>query len=105
MTKLLISLLLLCTISLQAQKYVDSHDPNEIKSLLGKGNQTAGFGGGDIRITEINDGRSLLVGAYGGIIVNRNYYLGLAGYGLITNNEFTGLIPTDPTPEEKILNI
>lgn len=105
MTKLLVGFFLLFSISLQAQKYVDSHNPDEIKSLLGKGNQTSGFGGGDIRITDINDSRSLLVGAYGGIIVNRNYYLGLAGYGLVTNNEFTGLIPTDPEPEEKKLNI
>lgn len=89
----------------QAQQYVDSHDPDEIKSLISKNSETYGFGGADLKIGDIAGNRSLIIGGSGGVIVNRTYFLGLAGYGLITDNEIDGLIPTTSTPVEKKLDI
>ena len=91
--------------TVQAQQYVDSHDPDEIKSLISKSSETFGFGGADLRIGNVAGNRSLIMGGSGGVIVNRTYFLGLAGYGLITDNEIDGLIPTATTPVEKKLDI
>tara|TARA_Y100001972_G_scaffold128095_2_gene187380 strand:- start:571 stop:1218 length:648 start_codon:yes stop_codon:yes gene_type:complete len=97
-------ILLLCS-NILAQQYVDSHNPDEIKSLIGKSSETYGFGGADLKIGDIAGNRSLIIGASGGVIVNRTYFLGLAGYGLVTDNEIDGLIPTATVPMEKKLNI
>ncbi len=91
--------------SVKAQVYVDSHNPDEIKSLIGKSSETYGYGSADLKIGDIAGNRSLIVGGSGGVIVNRTYFLGLAGYGLITDNEVDGLIPTASTPVEKKLDI
>jgi len=78
-----------------SQKYVDTNDPRkeEIKSLLSKGNDLNGFGGSDLRISDFKGERALMVGAYGGLIINRRYLFGLAGYGIVTNVEFDGIVP------------
>ncbi len=75
------------------QRYVDTHDPDskEVKSLLGKGNELNGFGGADLRVSEFMDTRGLVTGAYGGVLINRKYLLGVGGYGLATNVEFDGM--------------
>ena len=67
--------LLLITVSTFAQRYVDTHDPKDeqVKSLLGKGNDINGFGGVDIKVSELVGERSLITGAYGGVLVNRRY--------------------------------
>ena len=82
------------TISTFAQRYVDTHDPKdeEVKSLLGKGNDINGFGGTDLKVSELVGERSLITGAYGGVLVNRKYLLGVGGYGITTNVEFEGLV-------------
>ena len=38
------------------------------------------------------------MGAYGGVLVNRRYLLGVAGYGLVTNVEFDGMLDGQPKP-------
>ena len=80
-----------------AQQYVDTYDPNDdqVKSLLGKENDLNGFGAMDLKIGDFVGERALLMGAYGGFIINRRYLFGLAGYGIATNVEFDGLIPGD----------
>ncbi len=92
-------------LSASAQKYVDTNDPNneEIKSLLSKGNDLNGFGGVDMKVGNFMDERGLLVGAYGGLLINRRYLFGVAGYGLVTNLEFEGTVPGDSTT--KVLNL
>ncbi|XOV92745.1 MAG: hypothetical protein ACFHWX_21385 [Bacteroidota bacterium] len=105
MKGIITAILLSACLYLQAQHYVDSHDPNEIKSLISKDSETFGFGGADMKIGDIAGNRSLILGASGGVIVNRSYFLGLAGYGMITANEINGLIPTETTPVEKKLNL
>lgn len=88
-----------------AQKYIDTHDPkdDEIKSLLSKGNDLNGFGGADLKVGELAGEQGLFVGAYGGLIVNRSYMFGIAGYGLVTNVEIQGTVPGQQ--EEKPLTL
>ncbi len=91
--------------SLFGQKYADTYSPDDdkVKSLLGKGNDLNGFGAMDLKVGDFIGERALLVGAYGGFIINRRYLFGLAGYGLVTNVEFDGTVPGQA--EEKKLNL
>ncbi len=75
------------------QRYEDVNDPDEIKSLLSTENDIQGFGGLDVKITDLMDERSVLTGAYGGVIINRTYLLGLGAYGITTRPSFDGAIP------------
>jgi hypothetical protein len=84
---------------LYGQQFMDSTNPREIKSLLNKDNDLNGFGGIDVKATELKNTRTLLVGGYGAVLVNHNYQLGLAAYGLITAPEFNGRL-LDTTPKE-----
>ena len=98
-------LFLLCAMSLYAQQYVDTYDRDDdkIKSLLGKENDLNGFGAMDLKVGDFIGERALLMGAYGGFIINRRYLLGLAGYGLLTEVQFDGTIPGETT--NKPLNL
>ncbi|MEM7296911.1 MAG: hypothetical protein AAF391_01445 [Bacteroidota bacterium] len=93
---------LFVVLATQAQKYVDTYDPedDEVKSLLSKGNDLNGFGAMDLKIGDFKGERGLMVGAYGGFIINRRFLFGVAGYGLVTTVEFDGVVPgqTDPKP-------
>lgn len=100
---IVITTCLLISIATRAQTYLDSHDPSEIKSLLSADNDLAGFGGADLKVGDIKNGRGLIVGGYGGLLINRTYMFGLAGYGLATENEFNGIIPGGS--ETKKLNL
>lgn len=102
-TQAVIVVLLMFSASCFAQKYVDSNDPNEVKSLLSKDNDIKGFGGIDVKFGMVNTDRSLLLGGYGGVIINKNYIFGLAGYGLATTNTFLGIPPGQDA--EKELNL
>ena len=77
----------------QGQTYQDVNDPTEIKSLLSKSNDIQGFGGFDVKITDILDERSVLIGGYGGVLINRSYLLGVGAYGLVARPSFDGLVP------------
>ena len=93
------------SLNLIAQQYADTYDPKDdkVKSLLGKGNDLNGFGAADLKIGDFIGEPSLLVGGYGGFIINRRYLFGLAGYGIVTNVEFDGEIPNQGT--QKPLNL
>ncbi len=92
--KYLASLFLITlTIAVFGQRYEDVNDPNEIKSLLSKENEIEGFGGIDLKLTDIMAERTMLVGGYGGVIVNRAFLLGVAAYGLASQPGFEGVIP------------
>lgn len=90
-----LTLLLFIPTTLFAQTYIDTHDPKDkdVKSLIGKGNEMDGFGGMDIKMSKIKDDRTLLLGMYGGMIINRNYLLGIGAYGLTSSNDFKGTLP------------
>ncbi|GAB4248756.1 MAG: hypothetical protein Tsb0034_28150 [Ekhidna sp.] len=100
-----ICIFLLATSGLSAQKYVDTHDPkdDQIKSLLSKGNDLNAFGAADLKVGDFKNERGLLVGAYGGFIINRRFLFGVAGYGLVTNIEFDGVVPDQA--DRKPLNL
>ena len=97
---LLLNMLILLSFGVNAQKYIDSNDPDEVKSLLSKNNDITGFGGLDVKVGDFNEERALFTGAYGGVIINRHYILGVAGYGLATSNKFTGTVPGADAPKE-----
>lgn len=103
--KLLTIIFFLSSLAAFSQRYVDTNDPNneEIKSLLSKGNDLNGFGGADLRVGDFIGERALIVGAYGGLLINRRYLFGVAGYGLVTNLEFEGIVPGQTEP--KMLNL
>lgn len=102
MKKLFSLVCILLTLISFGQKYVDTNDPKneEVKSLLSKNNDLNAFGALDIKVSDLMTERSLLVGAYGGFIINRRYLFGVAGYGLVTNVEFEGLVPGQTTPKQ-----
>lgn len=88
------------TIALFAQRYVDTYDPKkeEVKSLLGKGNELNGFGGIDLKISELAGERGMITGGYGGVLVNRRYLVAVGGYGIATKIEFDGLVGAAEKP-------
>ncbi len=93
MRSLLCLLYVSCCLVVSGQQYMDTNDPREIKSLLSRDNDLSGFGGGDVKITDFSKERAMVLGAYGGVLVNRRYMLGLGGYGIATNPEITGVLP------------
>lgn len=95
----LFCLMALC--QLNAQRYEDVNDPREVKSLLSKNNQIEGFGGVDMKLSDIISERTLLVGGYGGVIINRSYFLGIAAYGLATQPSLDGVVP-GPNTEKRL---
>ena len=99
MKQLVTTAFILGLLSATAQQYIDTNDPKEIKSLLSKENDLNGFGGADIKITDLNSKRSMILGGYGGVLVNRRFLLGIAGYGIATNPEFEGQLPQGLLPD------
>ncbi|MEP5105068.1 MAG: hypothetical protein ABJQ84_10630, partial [Ekhidna sp.] len=103
MRKLIHITLIMClSSSVLGQRYMDTNNPQdeEVKSLLSKQNDLNAFGALDLKISDLKDERALLVGAYGGFIINRRYLFGVAGYGIVTNVEFEGLVPGDVNPKK-----
>lgn len=101
MKRLLYTAFIICAMASFGQKYVDTNNPKdaEVKSLLSKNNDLNAFGAVDIKVGDMMSERGLLAGAYGGFIINRRYLFGVAGYGLVTNIEFEGLVPGQTTPK------
>lgn len=93
--KVVFTLLMFLPGLLFSQTYLDTHDPKsqDVKSLLGKENDMTGFGGLDVKMSEFKDDRTLLIGMYGGMIVNRHYLLGIGAYGMASSNDFKGTYP------------
>ena len=54
---------------------------------------SGGFGGPELKLTQLNDQVGLLVGGGGAWVVNNAFYLGGAGYGLVTDVNTLGLGP------------
>lgn len=90
---------LLVAVGAHSQQYMDTTDPREIKSLLNKDNDLNGFGGVDLKVTDIKNSRTLMMGGYGGVLVNHNYQLGIAAYGLLTAPDFEGQL-MDGSPKD-----
>lgn len=87
----------------QAQQYTDKPKNNEIKALIGKEKEITGFGNVDFRVGEVVDQQALLIGTYGGVLINKNVMLGVAGYGIATESQFEGFNPE--TSEVRDLNL
>ena len=99
------TILIFSTIGVYGQQYTDEpkESIDEVKSLFNKGNEITGFGNLDFRLSSIKGNESLLMGAYGGVLINRSVMFGLAGYGLTSKVELDGILPNTNT--QKALNI
>ncbi|MEO1052031.1 MAG: hypothetical protein AAFX87_15470 [Bacteroidota bacterium] len=70
-------------------------DDKDIKSIFSKGTKVQGFGSFDMKITEMVDDVTLLLGGHGGLIINKHTIVGIGGYGITTNNRFRGIVPNE----------
>ena len=84
-----------CIGAVLGQRYMDTNDPkdDQVKSLLSKDNDLNAFGALDLKVSDFINERAMLVGAYGGFVINRRYLLGIAGYGIVTRVPFEGIVP------------
>ncbi|MEM6829264.1 MAG: hypothetical protein AAF551_02025 [Bacteroidota bacterium] len=107
MLKTLLAFALLVSVCFQAfsQKYIDTDNPEDekIKSLINTENDLNGFGGIDLKVGDFKNERSLMVGGCGGLVINRRFLFGIAGYGLAKDVEFNGFVPQKDTV--KTLNL
>lgn len=55
----------------------------EPETLLGGQFESGGFGGPQIKFTNVNDQFGVMVGGHGGWLINHTFVLGGAGYGLV----------------------
>lgn len=78
MKKCLVILLLVIAGSLYAQ---------EQETLLSGDVHLSGFGGPVVKFTSINKEFAVMVGGYGGLLINHSFLIGLGGYGLVNNLE------------------
>lgn len=84
-----------------AQRYSDEPpEKKEVKSLLSENNEITGFGALDLKVGNLRGKEALIVGAYGGVIVNRTIMLGVAAYGISSSVTFDGTIPGSSTGDE-----
>ena len=93
----------LSTSVLSAQHFGDSQDKEEIKALIGANKEVTGFGNIDFRVGEMKGSQVLIIGGYGGVLINKNVMLGMAAYGHATSVAFEGVNPK--TNEIKDLNL
>lgn len=60
----------------------------EVKTLFGGGEfRSGGYGGPQIKFTDIDGDLGVMVGGRGAWTINRTFSLGLAGYGLVTQHD------------------
>lgn len=90
-------------LTVQAQQFTDAPKNNQVKSLIAKDKEITGFGNIDFRVGEVVSQQALIMGAYGGVLVNKNVMLGVAGYGIATESQFEGFNPE--TNELRDLNL
>ena len=86
-----IAILVLTTTLSLAQE--EDQDHGEIKTLFNKGATVKGFGALETKYSEINTDHSIIVGAKGGVIINKHLTVGLAGYGMSSINKLDGIDP------------
>ncbi len=98
----LLTIALLGYVQIFAQQYTDEpkQQTEQVKSLLSADNDLTGFGNIDFRFTSIKGSQAFVMGAYGGLMINRRVMLGIAGYGLASSVAFDGIIPETATAEK-----
>lgn len=83
-----------------AQQFTDKPNNDEVKSIIGDNKEIQGFGNVDFRLGEVVDQQALIIGAYGGVLINKYFMLGVAGYGLATESKFEGFNPETSVARE-----
>ncbi|HJT74177.1 MAG TPA: hypothetical protein VJ720_09165 [Chitinophaga sp.] len=80
MKKLLFALLVLA-----AQQAWAQHGSTETLFGSGKPGKIGGYGMATTKFTSIDDNLGVIVGAHGGVFLNKRWMLGAAGYSLVNN--------------------
>lgn len=108
MKNIILSSIYLISFAAFGQQYTDEppkkKDKEEMKSLIGKAKDITGFGNFDFRVGKVKDKETLILGGYGGILINRNVMMGIAAYGITTTVEFESDVPNPGTPTTLKLN-
>lgn len=79
---ILILILNLLFVSMYAQ---EEESEDEVKTLISKFNEVKGFGALEFKGTEVASKGAMVIGAYGGVTVNKQFMIGVGGYGVATN--------------------
>ena len=83
---LLIAVLLIYPVTTQALEI--KQDKDESETLFGSGEIThGGYGGPEVKLTQLQGEMGLMVGGRGGWIINSSFSIGGGGYGLVTTHK------------------
>jgi len=63
-------------------------EDEEFKTIFSSEYSSGGYGAPELKLGNVNDNMSLLLGGRGGWIIGHRFVIGGAGYGLTTNNTF-----------------
>jgi len=91
--KLILLLMLACSLSVVAQDDDEDYKYKPTKTIVGNSNRVSGFGSIELRTTKIKDELALLPGFTGGVILNNSFIMGIGGYGIATEIGFDGFDP------------
>ncbi len=58
----------------------------EEETLIGSGFESGGYGGPVVKFTNFNGEFAVMVGGYGGWLINHSFMLGGGGYGIVTEH-------------------
>ncbi len=74
---------------------------NGMETLFGGENfSLGGYGGPEVKFTNINNEFGLMVGGRGGFLMNSVFTVGIAGYGLVTSHKVEDYKPQFPRGED-----
>lgn len=85
MRRLLIFSLILSFVAIASQA---QEDQGEFKTIFSSDYSSGGYGAPELKLGNVNNNMSLLIGGRGGWIIGHRFVVGGAGYGLTTNNNF-----------------
>jgi hypothetical protein len=88
MKKIVLVLLIVLTCKISAQE----------KTLLSSEIVHGGYGGPEVKFTQIDQNFAVLVGGKGGWIINHTFVLGAGGYGLVNNIDAKRTLATGERP-------
>ncbi len=77
------------------EQTAEQNRQEQMQTLFGYDAKITGCGSLEAKFTRLNGQDAVLLGGHGGVIFNRYFYFGIGAYGLVTNNQFSGVVPED----------